>query len=275
MTETKPRGVPKSVSECFDALQEMANATRGTIEEFEMASERAASLWLAHGMVCTGWLQAIQAEPKPEPDQETSRKVMEAVGDWCDSERMRIRLTSRVLIEEVHPDELAIVDAFAEEDPPSFYRPLESQRPSDDCFAEKLDVVSTVEERMSHANELLRVIAGCGRQFFWYDDIVAEFVMDPRKGLRFQDHFAGGLIDPLLAGAWKGFTGGGRLKDLVFGMACYVKHGHRLPSNTFGPWPKSRCNGDLWGYGKHMHQVRGAAKRLGLLATRLPSGDSR
>lgn len=128
---------------------------------------------------------------------------------------------------------------------------------SDKAKAERL-------ERLGKANELVRVIAGCGRQFFRRGDQVAEFRLLPSGRLVWIDSYTRRQVQTG-QGQWAGFTEGGTLAALCTALAYYIRQGKSLPPRIFGPWPEWVCGGDLWGYGDDIEQVREAAWRLGIV----------
>lgn len=130
-----------------------------------------------------------------------------------------------------------------------------------------------VRGRLEVANELIRVIATCGRCFFarpLREDVrISYFELDPGGRLWFVDSWRGNRIClQNVNHPWRGFHQGGTLRSLVTQLRNFVRSGTPLRKGTLGPWPKSCCDGDLWGYGKDMETVREAARRLGLLPSK-------
>lgn len=125
--------------------------------------------------------------------------------------------------------------------------------------------MGTREQRLEHANELLWVIASCGRRFFQYKGRVAQLEQDGRKRLWFRDHYTDKLVYTSYRGRWRNFTSGGTNQELVRALCRYIRTGEQVPAVHFGPWPKSFCRGDLWGYGEDMAKVRQRARELGII----------
>jgi hypothetical protein len=131
--------------------------------------------------------------------------------------------------------------------------------------------IDTKRERCERANELLRVIASCGRRFFSQDEDrlqrmenpqISRLEVDDRGRVWFTDKYTQKRIY-LHYEYWKrGFSDGGTLRSLVCSLRDYIMTGKRLHAWHFGPWPAEYCRGDLWGYGEDMQQVRDAALRL-------------
>lgn len=136
------------------------------------------------------------------------------------------------------------------------------------------DGLDVKRERAERVNELLRVIAGCGRRFFSQDadrlqrmesPRIAHMEVDWLARVWHWDAYSGKRIfiqHP--RGKWRGFTNGGTLRALVEAFREYISHGKQVSRFAFGPWPQDLCGGDLWGYGEDMQLVRDAAARLGI-----------
>lgn len=123
----------------------------------------------------------------------------------------------------------------------------------------------TKAERVINANAFLCAIASCGRRFFLYESGVSHFELDPRGRVWFIDTYRGARIyTHHTRDAWRGFTQGGTLRDLVIALRDYIRVGDVSRINI-GPWPGWLCGGDLWGYGADMERVPEAARALGLV----------
>lgn len=116
------------------------------------------------------------------------------------------------------------------------------------------------EHRTEEMNELLRVIASCGRKFFQHEGRIASFQLDKRSRVWFRDAYTEALIYTHGPRTWRKFTLGGTMQTLVVYMRKYIMTKERIPPGTFGPWPSWYCDGDLWGYGEDMEIVREAAR---------------
>ena len=119
------------------------------------------------------------------------------------------------------------------------------------------------QRRIEQCNELLQVIAGCGRNFFSHAGRIASFNLDTNGKIWFMDAY-GQRIYTQYIGRWKGFSEGGTLRDLVRAMTTYIATGV-FDGNHFGPWPSWYSAGDPWGYGQDMPVVRSKAVDLGLI----------
>jgi len=121
--------------------------------------------------------------------------------------------------------------------------------------------------RAAKANEMIEVIASCGRKFFKNSKgDLGHFDVTDNGRVWYVDQYRGNRIYMHRRSFdyyWRGFSGGGTLKRLVESLANYVKRGEPVNGYHFGPWHKSICGGDLWAYGEDMDTVREAAKRLG------------
>lgn len=124
--------------------------------------------------------------------------------------------------------------------------------------------------RAEKANELIAAIAGCGRRFFRHEEQVARMEVDRRGRVWFVDHYTQARMCTNRKGYWARFTGGGTLRGVIERLHRYIMTGERLPAGIFGPWPRSvGAEGDLWGYGGAMQEVRDTAVTLRIIS-RLP-----
>ncbi|MBV6446657.1 hypothetical protein [Nitrosomonas sp.] len=118
-------------------------------------------------------------------------------------------------------------------------------------------------DRVKITNEFIVTIAKCGRRFFSHNGNISFFELDHRQRVWFVDSYSKKKIYTHYSHEWKGFTQGGTLKTLIQHIRDYIMAGETKNLNI-GPWPSWISNGDLWGYGQDMQQVRDAAYRLGL-----------
>lgn len=130
-----------------------------------------------------------------------------------------------------------------------------------------VDPPSLEQERLDRANALIARIATCGRGFFsvMKDGVrrISYLELDERGRVWFHDSYSDARIYTHYSGRWRGFGGGGTLKDLVLFLRRFVKEGTQI-KRAFGPWPEWMCDGDLWGYGEDMELVRDKARELGI-----------
>lgn len=139
----------------------------------------------------------------------------------------------------------------------------------------------TKQERLEIANEMIRVIASCGRNFFSMQEYhrnsqsgltqeelarISCLELDGRGRVWLINKYTTKRIYTHYKGAWRGFSDGGTLRGVIIQLREYVNHGKLLTEGVFGPWPDWYCRGDLWGYGEDMHLVREGAKRLGIIS---------
>ena len=120
-------------------------------------------------------------------------------------------------------------------------------------------------ERAGKVNKLLEVIASCGRRFFAYPQRygVSRFEVDRRGRIWFIDGYTGRRIYLHYRNWGRGFSEGGTLRDLVNSLKRYIATGEPAKA-SFGPWPQWLSDGDPWGYGEDMQQVRECAAGLGI-----------
>jgi hypothetical protein len=126
--------------------------------------------------------------------------------------------------------------------------------------------VTERQERVDKVNELVRVIGNCGRRFFYSteNDRYAAIEIDKHGRVWWVDDYSGKRIYTHYRYWKRGFSHGGTLHNLVNAFRDYVSKGKPVSSSAFGPWPDWLCDGDLWGYGDDMQQIRDTAIRLGI-----------
>lgn len=119
-------------------------------------------------------------------------------------------------------------------------------------------------DRAARTNLFLEAVAGCGRKFFAHKGRVSRFEVDDRGHIWFVDAYRPTRIYTQCKWSkWQGFSEGGTLRDLVRRLSDYIRTGEQQKL-SLGPWPTWVCDGDLWGYGDAMEQVRAAAAANGL-----------
>jgi hypothetical protein len=126
--------------------------------------------------------------------------------------------------------------------------------------------IDSKQFRMAKANELLRVIAGCGRKFFSHQGRVSRFELDSRGRVWFIDAYREARIYTHYASGWsrRGFSEGGTLRDLVIRLRIYIQDERDL-GRALGPYPDWYSGGDPWGYGADMRIVFDAATKIGMV----------
>lgn len=122
-------------------------------------------------------------------------------------------------------------------------------------------------QRAATANQLIKTIAGCGRNFFSYPKQhgISRFEVDPRGRVWFVDGYTGRCIYLHYTYWGRGFSEGGTLRHLINALKRYITLGGPIPASNLGPWAQCICDGDLWGYGADMQQVRDSAVGLGII----------
>lgn len=124
-------------------------------------------------------------------------------------------------------------------------------------------------KRLDAANEMIQVIASCGRRFFDHSvrgQGVTRLELDERGRVWLVDGWQGARIYTHYDGRWRKFSEGGTLWYVVQCLREYVMYGTHVPARVFGPWPAVYADGDLWGYGvEAMETVRAAAIRLRII----------
>lgn len=139
--------------------------------------------------------------------------------------------------------------------------------------------MSTKQERVEHANQLIRIIGSHGRRFFYYakDTRYARFEL--RNGrVYFIDDYSDRAIYTHRTGFtshWRGFTHGGTLRALVEDMRDYITDGTPVPAwkIVIKQLGASGLEGNVWGYDVESAQaVRAAAYQLPIIGPR-SNGD--
>jgi hypothetical protein len=119
-------------------------------------------------------------------------------------------------------------------------------------------------ERLNKANEFIRVIATCGRQFFNHDGFISFMELSQSKRVFFIDYYTKKSIYTHRKNvAWRGFTPGGTMKSLIEALRDFIKNGKTLRLSYF---QDDMGNGfrNPWGYGKDLEIVKDAAEKLGI-----------
>lgn len=131
-------------------------------------------------------------------------------------------------------------------------------------------------QRLANVNELIRVIGGCGRNFFQYrnERRYAYMEIDARGRVWFVDDYTQERIYTHYPHRWRNFSHGGTLRDLVCVFRDHIKKGAQINHRYFEPnsmW----CSRHPWGYpAEDLEQVKSQALRLGILAVAPAGGDS-
>ncbi len=116
--------------------------------------------------------------------------------------------------------------------------------------------MSAKAERLAEANRVLKIISKHGRRFFYHKDRTSQFEVDARGMIWFRDSYSDKPIYTHYNGRWRYFSEGGTLRSLVIALRDYIRTGEPISAGWFGPWPEYICDGDLWGYGPSMDDVR-------------------
>ena len=135
---------------------------------------------------------------------------------------------------------------------------LEPARADDGGANVKMNLAAR-HHRARKANRLICVIATTGRCLLRYRDRVARLEVSPRGRVFLVDYYTGRRIDTHRSGAWRGWTGGGTMKELMEAFRVFICTGKGLHPEAFGPH-----TADMWAYGLAMRTVRDTAKELGI-----------
>ena len=110
----------------------------------------------------------------------------------------------------------------------------------------------TREERLNHANDLIRIISDHGRRFFFdkKSQRVAKMQFDARGRIWFVDDHSDKAVYVYRSGfgnSWNGFTHGGTLRSLVEALRDYIVSGERLSLEYIAP-ERLIAGSNIWGY---------------------------
>jgi hypothetical protein len=123
-----------------------------------------------------------------------------------------------------------------------------------------------INERVEHANALIKVISEHGRKFFDHKGTIATLELDKNGKVWVVDEYTKARVYTHSQGSWRGFNHGGTLRELVCAMRDYITKGKQLSIEWIAPTRWNPDNGDIWGYGKEAAAaVRAAAAQLPII----------
>lgn len=131
--------------------------------------------------------------------------------------------------------------------------------------------IEAKQQRLAHANELIKIIAAHGRRFFFSEHTgrTAEIFIGSRGRVWFVDEYTGKIIythKTTWTNKWRGFSHGGTLRSLVEMMRDYIVTGRPIPAFYLGPERNQLTDGNIWGYEPAaMQAVRNAACKLPII----------
>lgn len=136
--------------------------------------------------------------------------------------------------------------------------------------------IKLYRERARRVNDLIRVIASCGRRFFseateYHKDEamvgrIGCIEVDANARLWWVDAWRGQrvFLNTPSWGRWEGFHHGGTLRQLVKAFMGFIRTGKPI-AGYFGPFPDWILKRDPWAYGhKNMEKIEREAQRLGI-----------
>ena len=135
------------------------------------------------------------------------------------------------------------------------------------------------QERLAHANALIKVISEHGRRFFWNESrqIVASLEIDVNGCVWFIDDYRGIRIftnKKSFCNGWRGFSHGDTLRHLIEMMRDYIMKGKQISRKRIATTREMDGGYDMWGYGPEaVKAVREAAFLLPIIAPVL-GGDA-
>jgi hypothetical protein len=120
--------------------------------------------------------------------------------------------------------------------------------------------------RLVIANKFIKIISRHGRRFFYSKTTryTAQFEIDWKTGhIYFRDSYNMKKIYTHYRGRWLQFSQGGTMRNLVIDLSEYIQGKRSLPLHHLGPWNTEYISdGDLWGYGNSMEDVRKECAKL-------------
>jgi hypothetical protein len=126
--------------------------------------------------------------------------------------------------------------------------------------------MTTKQERVDQANELIKIIGSHGRKFFFNKEENRFAKFELRNGrVYFIDDYRSAAIYIDIRGQWRGFSHGGTLRALVLDMREYIVNKTPVPrwKIVIQQLGKSDLTGNIWGYDVESAQtVRDAAYAL-------------
>lgn len=128
----------------------------------------------------------------------------------------------------------------------------------------------TKQERLNHANELIKVISEHGRHFFYNKEknSLAELRIDENGRVWFKDDYTKKWIfthKTNWTNTWKGFSHGGTLQDLIQQMREYIIKGTQIHEGYIG-LKRTYQDGNIWGYpDEDLKKVLENAKKIPII----------
>ena len=128
------------------------------------------------------------------------------------------------------------------------------------------------QERLSAANEFIKAIASCGRNFLSENSdsrnkVESPFIsfmeVDKNGKVWFTDRYTKKRIYTHYKYDWKNFSEGGTLRNIIECLREFIKRGRTMRKEYFQPHMGSGFE-NPWGYGEDILIVKEAAVRLGI-----------
>jgi hypothetical protein len=115
-------------------------------------------------------------------------------------------------------------------------------------------IMSTKQERLENANELIRIIGSHGRRFFYSKERDTFARLELRNGrVWWVDDYRGGEVYTHRTGlhnSWRGFSHGGTLRSLVEDMRDYITSGRKIErwKIVIRQLNSKGLENNIWGY---------------------------
>lgn len=120
--------------------------------------------------------------------------------------------------------------------------------------------------RVAAANELIGIIATCGREYFSSRDKtrIARLDLDEKGQLWFVDCHSFRRINTASGSEWSGFLWGGTLRDFIERLRMFVLEGTQIGHQYLTP-ESVRGQRNDWAYGEDTSKVLDAGLRLDIV----------
>ncbi len=135
-------------------------------------------------------------------------------------------------------------------------------------YPHRLRALPDKAERLTKANEFIRVIATTGRKFFSHQDRVSVLCLDGQGRINLIDCYTKRLVYTHYNGEWRGFSQGGTMRSLIIRLREYIQGVIPTGAELFDKLPihygdQTICPNYGWGYPEDdMNTVIEAARRI-------------
>lgn len=111
---------------------------------------------------------------------------------------------------------------------------------------QRLRALPDKAERLAKANEFIRVIATTGRKFFAHEGAISLLFLDSQGRIWILDSYSKRHIYTHYHGAWKGFTNGGTMQQLIIRLREYIQGEIKTGDDLFRKLHLHQRNLQIW-----------------------------